>query len=173
MNIEHENREQVQGQIQHGAPREQEAPFVLAVDDEPEILSMIDFTLRSEGYRVALARDGREALDQVQAQRPALVIMDVTMPEMDGFEALRRLKEDPATEALPVIMLTARVEEADILAGWLRGADLYLTKPFDPFELLSHVARVLNEASVPDEDYFDPLPKAPPAHASASSAAST
>ncbi len=135
-----------------------QAALILAVDDEPELLNMIDFTLRSEGYRVALARDGREALQQVQAQRPAMVIMDVTMPEMDGFEALRRLKEDPATEALPIVMLTARAEEADILAGWLRGADLYLTKPFDPFELLAHVSRVLRETQVSDDDYYSSLP---------------
>lgn len=150
MNIERDEQEQ---QKQDGVARPE--PVILAVDDEPELLDMIHFALRSEGYTVALARDGREALEQVEALRPALVVMDVTMPEMDGFEALRRLKENPATENLPVIMLTARAQEADILAGWLRGADLYLTKPFDPFELLTHVARVLREAQVADAIHFD------------------
>ena len=129
-------------------------PLILAVDDEPEILDMIRFALRSEGYDVALARNGKQALAQVEEHRPSLVVMDVTMPEMDGFEALRRLKEDTATENLPIIMLTARAEEADILAGWLRGADLYLTKPFDPFDLLAHVARVLREIQVTDDAYY-------------------
>ena len=151
-------RDEAGAPSQHEAASEPEAPLVLAVDDEPEILSLMDFTLRSEGYRVALARNGAEALEQVKAERPSVVIMDVTMPEMDGFEALRRLKEDPQTEDLPIVMLTARVEEADILAGWLRGADLYLTKPFDPFELLAHVSRVLREVSVSDSEYYDPLP---------------
>ncbi len=153
MNMEHQHPSD---QAEPHAPGQ--APLILAVDDEPEILNMIHFTLRSEGYQVAQARNGREALEQARARRPALVIMDVTMPEMDGFEALRRLKEDPATETLPVIMLTARVEEADILAGWLRGADLYLTKPFDPFELLAHVSRVLRDTQVSDDEYFDLLP---------------
>lgn len=160
MNIEQQNIEQSEGSQapgQDGVADQSEAPLVLAVDDEPEILSLMEFTLRSEGYRVALARNGAEALEQVKAQRPALVIMDVTMPEMDGFEALRRIKEDPETEELPIVMLTARVEESDILAGWLRGADLYLTKPFDPFELLAHVSRVLRETNVSDSEYYDSL----------------
>lgn len=160
MNMEQQNIEQgpTGAPGQDGAASEREAPLVLAVDDEPELLSLMEFTLRSEGYRVALARTGAEALEQVRAQRPAIVIMDVTMPEMDGFEALRRLKEDPATEDLPIVMLTARVEESDILAGWLRGADLYLTKPFDPFELLTHVSRVLCETTVSDGEHYDSRP---------------
>jgi DNA-binding response OmpR family regulator len=139
-----------------------EEPLILAVDDQPEILEIIDFSLRSEGYRVALARNGREALAHVETTRPSLVIMDVTMPEMDGFEALRRLKEDPATEHLPVVMLTARSEEADILAGWLRGADLYLTKPFDPLELLAHVNHVLRDMQISDAEYFQSFSNKPP-----------
>lgn len=160
MNIEQssgQNSEQLVGSVQGRSAGD--APLILAVDDEAEILDLIRFTLRSEGYRVATAVNGREALEQVATSRPALVIMDVTMPEMDGFEALRRLKEREATENLPVVMLTARSEEADILAGWLRGADLYLTKPFDPFELLAHINRVLREVRISDADYYNSLPE--------------
>jgi two-component system alkaline phosphatase synthesis response regulator PhoP/two-component system response regulator VicR len=138
-------------------PNTHAAPLILAVDDEAEIRNILEFTLMAEGYRVALAQDGQGALEQVALQKPDLVIMDVTMPKLDGFEALRRLKEDPATENLPVIMLTGLAQEADILAGWLRGADLYLTKPFDPFELLAHVLRVLRETGVTDDDYYRSL----------------
>src|SRR5207249_11911117 len=86
---------------------------------------------------------GREALDRGYADRPDVVVLDVMMPQMDGFEVLRRLKADPSTAEIPVIMLTAKAQDADIFRGWSSGVDCYLTKPFNPMQLLTFVKRVL------------------------------
>ena len=118
---------------------------VLAVDDDKDILALVTYALRSEGYRVLSARDGSQALKMVREHAPDLIVMDVMMPEISGFAVLREIKEDQATQEIPVIMLTAKDEESDILSGWLRGADLYMTKPFDPWELIANVNRVFME----------------------------
>jgi DNA-binding response OmpR family regulator len=143
-----------EGALEEGTP---DRPLILAVDDEPEILSLVEISLRLEGYRLATAINGREALEKTRELKPDLVVMDVLMPEMDGFNALRHLKEDPKTESIPVIMLTARAEEADILAGWLRGADLYMTKPFVPAELVANVYSILHEYEKDDDEFFESL----------------
>ncbi len=127
---------------------------VLAVDDDKDILALVEYALRSEGYRVLSAHDGQQALQMVQENAPDLIVMDVMMPEISGFQVLRQIKEDEATQAIPVIMLTAKDEESDILSGWLRGADLYMTKPFDPWELIANVNRVFMEMGQSDEDYL-------------------
>ena len=123
---------------------------VLAVDDDKDILALVEYALHSEGYRVLIASDGEQALKTVREQSPDLIVMDVMMPEISGFQVLRQIKEDEATQQIPVIMLTAKDEESDILSGWLRGADLYMTKPFDPWELIANVNRVFMEMNQDD-----------------------
>jgi two-component system alkaline phosphatase synthesis response regulator PhoP/two-component system response regulator VicR len=116
---------------------------ILAVDDERFIRRLVEVNLQRAGYRVTTAADGAEALEVARADRPDLIVLDVLMPRVDGFEALRRLKADPATAEIPVVMLTARAQDADLFKGYQYGADLYLTKPFNPVELLTFVNRIL------------------------------
>jgi len=120
------------------------AKRILAVDDEKHILRLVQINLEKAGYEVVTASNGREALEAVAAEKPALIVMDVMMPEMDGLEALQNLKNDPATASIPVVMLTAKAQDADVFQGWQSGADLYLTKPFNPMELLTFVKRILD-----------------------------
>jgi two-component system alkaline phosphatase synthesis response regulator PhoP len=118
---------------------------ILAVDDERHIVRLIQMNLERQGYTVIAAYDGREAVQKVETEYPDLVIMDVTMPHMDGFEALRRIKSDPLTRDIPVIMLTVKSQDADVFYAIDAGADLYLTKPINPAELLTFVQRVLGD----------------------------
>jgi two-component system alkaline phosphatase synthesis response regulator PhoP len=120
------------------------AKKILAVDDERHIVRLVQINLEKAGYEVITASNGREAVEKVRSEHPNLVVMDVMMPEMTGFEALQALKEDPATASTPVIMLTAKAQDADVFHGWQSGADLYLTKPFNPIELLTFVKRILD-----------------------------
>ncbi len=120
------------------------AKRILAVDDEKHILRLVQINLEKAGYEVVTASNGREALEAVKAQHPDLIVMDVMMPEMDGLEALQNLKNDEATATIPVVMLTAKAQDADVFQGWQSGADLYLTKPFNPMELLTFVRRILD-----------------------------
>lgn len=136
--------------------RPQRLRRILAVDDEPDILYVVAISLEGENFEVQTARDGRRALECVTQLRPDLIIMDVVMPGMGGFAALRTLKEDPATENIPVIMLTARDSEADVLGGWLRGADLYMTKPFEIRQLVANVHTIFRDLDRSDEDYLLP-----------------
>jgi two-component system, OmpR family, alkaline phosphatase synthesis response regulator PhoP len=116
---------------------------ILAVDDDDRIRRLVQFNLQRAGYRVSAAADGLEALEQIGQERPDLVLLDITMPRLDGIELLRRLRADPDTVALPVILLTAKAQDEDILEGKRSGADYYLTKPFSPVELLSVVREAL------------------------------
>ena len=118
---------------------------ILAVDDEKHIVRLVQINLQKEGYDVVTASTGREALEQVERENPDLVIMDVMMPEMGGFEALQIMKADEKTAQIPIIMLTAKAQDADVFQGWKSGADLYLTKPFNPQELLTFVKRILQD----------------------------
>src|SRR4029079_8604966 len=104
------------------------AKRILAVDDEKNIRRLVEVNLVRAGYQVETACDGREALERVSARRPDMVVLDVMMPFLDGFEVLRRLKADPATAEIPVIMLTAKAQDADIMRGWTGGCDTHLTK---------------------------------------------
>jgi two-component system alkaline phosphatase synthesis response regulator PhoP/two-component system response regulator VicR len=115
---------------------------VLVVDDERHIVRLVQVNLERQGYEVLTAYDGVECLEKAKAEKPDLIVLDVMMPRMDGFEALQRLKSDPETNHIPVIMLTARAQDRDVLQGYTYGADLYLTKPFSPLELISLVKRV-------------------------------
>lgn len=120
-------------------------PEILIVDDAEEILSMVEMAL-SDDYRVRKARDGVQALAEVRQTRPDLVVLDVMMPRLSGYEVCAQLKADPATESLPVIMLSARGETAHIKQGLRAGADDYLPKPFDPEELLLRIRALLRRA---------------------------
>src|SRR5947199_10451248 len=115
---------------------------ILAVDDERHIVRLVEVNLALAGYQVVTAIDGREALQKVEAEKPDLVVLDVMMPYMDGFEVLRNLKANPETADIPVIMLTAKAQDADVFRGWQSGVDCYLTKPFNPMELLTFVKRI-------------------------------
>jgi two-component system alkaline phosphatase synthesis response regulator PhoP len=120
---------------------------ILAVDDERHIVRLVEVNLQRAGYEVVTAYDGREALEKVKAESPDLVVLDVMMPYMDGFEVLKNLKADPATAEIPVIMLTAKAQDADVFRGWQSGVDCYLTKPFNPMELLTFVKRIFESGS--------------------------
>jgi len=121
---------------------------VLIVDDEPRILKFLDLKLKASGYEVLTANNGREALAQVQAQEPDLLVLDVVMPGMDGFETLKQVR---AISSLPVIILSAREANADKIKGLTLGADDYLAKPFNPDELIARIEAV-RRRMVPTEN---------------------
>lgn len=123
---------------------------ILTVDDEKHIVRLIQVNLERHGYEVVTAFDGREALQKVDEERPDLVILDVMMPYMDGFEVLQNLKRNPGTRDIPVIMLTAKAQDADVFKGWQSGVDCYLTKPFNPMELISFVQRIFKSLEQDD-----------------------
>jgi DNA-binding response OmpR family regulator len=119
---------------------------ILVVDDEPRMIRFIQMNLELEGYQVSQASNGFEALNRVRDDLPDLVILDVMMPDMDGFETLRLLRE---ISAVPVIMLTVKADEEDKVRGLELGADDYVTKPFSPKELSSRVKAVLRRTEMP------------------------
>jgi phosphate regulon transcriptional regulator PhoB len=125
------------------------ASRVLIVEDEPDIRDLLAFHLERDGYQVTRATTGSEALRQVRATPPDLVILDLMLPEMDGLEVCRRLRTDGATAGLPVIMLTAKGDEVDRVVGLEIGADDYIVKPFSPKEVLARVRAVLRRARPP------------------------
>ena len=118
---------------------------ILAVDDEPHILKLVAFSLKSGGYEVLEATDGLSAIHVDCAEQPDLVLMDVMMPALDGYEACRRLKADPETANIPVIMLTAKTQAAEQKTGLDAGASGYITKPFTPKDLVAQVSEFLGE----------------------------
>jgi DNA-binding response OmpR family regulator len=118
-------------------------PVIVAADDDQDILRLIAFRLERSGYRVVVAHDGEEALRAVREHVPALAVLDVRMPKMDGYEVTRAIRADDATRDIPVILLTARVQDADVQRGFEAGADDYVRKPFSPQELRSRVQAIL------------------------------
>lgn len=118
-------------------------PLVLVADDDPDILDLVRYRLERSGYEVAVARDGLQAVQLAGELSPSLAVLDVMMPSLNGFEVTRRLREDPATREIPVILLTARAQEADVQEGFDAGADDYIRKPFSPRELSARVQAVL------------------------------
>jgi diguanylate cyclase (GGDEF)-like protein len=119
---------------------------ILVVDDDPDIARFVEVNLRSAGYDVAVAGDGEEALEKAGAVRPDLVLLDVMMPRIDGFEVAQRLRKNPQTANTSIIMLTAKALSADKVTGLQSGADDYIIKPFDPIELLARVKGTLRRA---------------------------
>ena len=128
-------------------------PRILAVDDEPNIVRLIQVNLERHGYTVETASNGAQALAKIKANRPDLLVSDVMMPEMDGFELLANVRRDPSLTDLPVIMLTAKAQDKDVMTGYQYGADMYLTKPFNPQELLQFVKRILATQGEDDGAY--------------------
>jgi DNA-binding response OmpR family regulator len=126
---------------------------VLVVDDDPALLPLIEYTFAREGYEVAKACDGKEALREFFAHKPDLVILDIMMPRMDGWETCRRIRE---VSDVPIVMLTARGQDEDIVRGLEYGADDYLTKPFSIKVLLAHARAVLRRAALPPVEYAEP-----------------
>jgi two-component system phosphate regulon response regulator PhoB len=131
---------------------------IVVIEDEDAILDVLDYNLRREGFIVATARDGRTGLELVRERRPDLVLLDLMLPELDGIELCRALRSDPSTATLPVIMLTAKGDEADVVLGLGVGADDYVTKPFSPKELVARVQAMLRRSSrggVPEREDAD------------------
>ena len=125
------------------AERDERKPVVLAADDDADILGLITFRLERSGYTVLQAHDGEEALELALTAKPDLAVLDVMMPKLDGFELTRRLRAEEATRRMPIILLTARAQEADVQEGFEAGADDYIRKPFSSQELRSRVQAIL------------------------------
>jgi DNA-binding response OmpR family regulator len=121
------------------APR----PLVLVADDDDDILALVSYRMEKAGFEVVRARDGEEALQLASELLPALAILDVMMPKADGYEVTRRLREQETTSRMPIILLTARSQEADVQRGFEAGADDYIRKPFSPQELRARVQAIL------------------------------
>ena len=122
---------------------------VLVVDDEPDILKLVQKILEGEGHRVTIARDGHEALELVPRERPDVVVLDVNIPRVDGFEVCRRLKSNEATRSIPVVMMTAAYPSLeDAVKGLGLGADEYVVKPFLREVLIHNVTRLLRRHEV-------------------------
>lgn len=134
---------------------------VLVVDDEPDILSILVYHLSREGYRVSTAVTGRSAVDTAISETPDLVVLDLMLPEMDGYEVLSQLRQHEKTSATPVILLTARTEEEERLKGFDVGADDYVTKPFSPRELVARVKALLRRTQAPPVDATNRLRHGP------------
>jgi DNA-binding response OmpR family regulator len=122
-------------------------PVIVVADDEEDILELVAHRLEREGYVVHRARDGEEALALTREHRPDVAILDVAMPKLDGFELTRRLRNGTETSDIKIMLLTARVQEADVDAGLAAGAHDYITKPFSPQELQERVAALLSRST--------------------------
>lgn len=112
---------------------------LLAVDDDPVILNLLKVNFEIDGFDVITAGDGQEALETAQAEKPDVVLLDIMMPKMSGLEVTQALKSDPETKRIPIMLLSAKAQEADVEVGMKMGADAYVTKPFDPIELVQRV----------------------------------
>ena len=119
---------------------------VLVADDDADIRDLVAFKLERAGLEVITVGDGQAAVEQARAHRPALAVLDVSMPLLSGIDVCRTLRADPVTAGMLIIMLTARVQEQDVEGGFSAGADDYVTKPFSPRELVSRVEALLTRA---------------------------
>ena len=124
---------------------------VVVIEDEADIREVIEYNLQREGFRVICAPDGESGLRRTREESPDLVLLDLMMPGLDGVEVCRRLKENPLTRAIPVIMLTAKGEESDVILGLGLGADDYITKPFSTREVVARVKAVLRRGALREE----------------------
>jgi two-component system alkaline phosphatase synthesis response regulator PhoP len=120
---------------------------ILVVDDEIYIVHILDFSLGMEGYEVLTALDGEQALEKARAEKPDLIVLDIMMPRLDGYETCKRLKADEATKRIPVILLSAKGRNVDQKVGFEVGADDYITKPFSPRKLVERINSVLGQGS--------------------------
>jgi phosphate regulon transcriptional regulator PhoB len=119
---------------------------IVVIEDETDILEVIAYNLKREGYDVVTSTSGEDGLEKIERTKPNLVVLDLMLPEIDGIELCRKLKSDPVTQSIPVIMVTAKGEESDVVLGLGVGADDYVTKPFSPRELTARVKAVLRRA---------------------------
>lgn len=118
---------------------------ILVVDDEEHIIKIIAYKLSAAGHSVISARDGQEGLEKARLEKPDLILLDVMMPRLDGFETLALIRRDPETSGIPVFILTVKGKEGDRLRGQELGADDYITKPFSPSKLLAQIEEVLHK----------------------------
>jgi two-component system, OmpR family, alkaline phosphatase synthesis response regulator PhoP len=132
------------------------SPSVLVVEDEDDIRELIGYNLRKEGFDVTAVGAGEAALRAIEAALPELVLLDLMLPGVDGLRVCQALRESPRTQSLPIVMLTAKGEEADIVRGLNMGADDYITKPFSPKVLIARVSAVLRRAAQRDQDAAEP-----------------
>lgn len=123
---------------------------ILIIEDEKDIVKMLDYNFKKEGYRVISAYDGEEGLDLARREHPDLIILDLMLPGMDGWEVCKSLKKESKTTSIPIIMLTAKTQEVDKVVGLELGADDYVTKPFSPRELIARVKAVLRRVKEKD-----------------------
>ena len=122
------------------------SPTILIADDDPVIQKLLAVNFEMEGYRVVTASDGAEALERVGSDHPDLAVLDVMMPKVDGLDVVRTLRADSTTCTMPIILLSAKAQAVDINRGLEAGADAYVTKPFDPAELLDKAAALIRTA---------------------------
>jgi DNA-binding response OmpR family regulator len=116
---------------------------VLVVDDDPVILKLLEVNFEMEGFTVLVARDGEEGIEVARADQPDLIVSDIMMPKVSGLELVTALKADPSTSEIPIILLSAKAQNADVRSGLDAGADDYVTKPFEPLDLVDRVNRLL------------------------------
>jgi DNA-binding response OmpR family regulator len=126
-------------------------PKILVVDDEPDALEVLGFKLKEAGYTPIFAKDGARAITAARDERPALIVLDLMLPEVDGLEVCKILRRDAATAMIPILMLTAKASEMDRVLGLELGADDYVTKPYSPRELVLRVKKLLARVKASDE----------------------
>jgi two-component system phosphate regulon response regulator PhoB len=126
-------------------------PKILVVDDEPDALEVLGFKLKESGYTPIFAKDGARAITAARDERPALIVLDLMLPEVDGLEVCKILRRDPATAMIPILMLTAKASEMDRVLGLELGADDYVTKPFSPRELVLRIKKLLARVKAADD----------------------
>lgn len=125
------------------APPTAASQLIVVGDDDDDVRELIEFRLTRAGYEVVTGKNGEEALGLIRAKHPALAVLDIMMPKLDGYEVTRQLRSDPGTDRIPVILLTASVQDAAVTKGFEAGADDYMKKPFSPQELLARVRSIL------------------------------
>ena len=122
---------------------------IMVVDDSPDLVEIVRITLEAKGFNVRCAYSGQELLAALEEQKPDLILLDIMMPQIDGLEVLIRLKWNPATASIPVILLTAKVHHEDVLKGYKLGTDHYIKKPFDSAQLVTSINRLLGLPDTP------------------------
>ena len=127
-------------------------PLILIIEDEPDVMDLLERQFRKAGFATAAATEGAEGIAAAQKQKPALIILDLMLPKMSGLEVCRVLKTDGATRHIPIVMLTARVEEVDRIVGLELGADDYVTKPFSPREVVLRAQAILRRSGAPTDE---------------------
>ena len=136
-------------------PKEPMATHILIVEDEPEIRELLNFSLTRAGFRVTEAESGESALQQLFNQLPDLVIVDWMLPGMSGVDLAKRIRKDEVTSSLPLMMLTARNDEADVLKSFDTGIDDYMSKPFSPKELIARIKALMRRSGVPEDELIE------------------